>query len=188
VKKLILVLCVSIGFTACGGGAGSSLTIKSGDKAISFSAKTSGTELGNVISTTPGQPSLQTSSHTIYLANYDMDTTNVGTMRKSLTAADQIRVEIGITGESSTDQKTPFKAGTYAVSNDKINDVRLLRVTTFADGKQNTIDFDTMSSSTKMTGEVKITSVTDDAVSGSIDITEGDKSVKGSFTGKLTKK
>jgi hypothetical protein len=176
--------------TACGGvgGGGTSLVIKAGDKTTNFSGKSSGTELGNVISTSPGQPNLQTSSHKIYLANYEMDTTNVGTMRKPLTAADQIRVEIGITGEASTNEKTPFKVGTYTVTNDKVNDVRGLLVTTFTDGKESKIDFDTMSSSSKMTGEVKISSVTDDSVSGTIDISEGDKSVKGSFTARIAKK
>ncbi len=172
---------------ACGGvgGSGTSLAIKSGDKSISFSGKVGATELGNVISTTPGQPNLQTSSHRIYLANYEMDTTNVGTMRKPLTSADQIRVEIGITGEAATNEKSPFKVGTYTVTNDKINDVRALLVTTYADGKESKIDFDTMSSMSKMTGEVKITAVTDDSITGTIDITEGDKSVKGSFTAKI---
>ena len=188
-KKLLIITMCALLAAACGGGAGggSSLTIKSGDKSMNFSAKSSSTDLGNVIATSPGQPNLQTSSHTIYLANYEMDTTNVGTMRKPLTAADQIRVEIGITGEAATNEKTPFKTGTYLVSNDKINDVRYLKVTTFADGKESKIDFDTMSSMSKLTGEVKITSVTDDALSGSIDVSEGDKSVKGSFTAKMKK-
>ena len=187
-KKLLIITMCALFAAACGGGAGgSSLTVKSADKLMSFSAKSSSTDLGNVIATSPGQPNLQTSSHTIYLANYEMDTTNVGTMRKPLTAGDQIRIEIGITGEAATNEKTPFKTGTYLVSNDKINDVRYLKVTTFADGKESKIDFDTMSSMSKLTGEVKITSVTDDAVSGSIDVTEGDKSVKGSFTAKTKK-
>jgi len=186
-KLLVLTMCAFL--VACGaGGGGTSLTIKSGEKSMTFSGKSSGTDLGNVISTSPGQPNLQTSSHTIYLANYEMDTTNVGTMRKPLTAADQIRVEIGITGEAATDQKTPFKVGTYAVANDKTNDVRHLLVTTFADGKENKIDFDTMSSMSKLAGEVKITSVTDTDVSGTIDVTEGDRSIKGSFTAKIAKK
>ena len=186
-KKLIIITMCALFAAACGGAGGSSLAIKSGDKSMSFSAKSSSTDLGNVISTSPGKPDLQTSSHTIYLANFDMDTTNVGTMRKPLTAADQIRVEIGVTGEAATNEKTPFKVGTYAVSNDKINDVRYLKVTTFADGKENKVDFDTMSSMSKMAGEVKITSVTDTEISGTIDITEGDKSVKGSFTAKIKK-
>ena len=186
-KKLIIITMCALFAAACGGGSGSSLAIKSGDKSISFSAKSSSTDLGNVISTSPGKPDLQTSSHTLYLGNYEMDTTNVGTMRKPLTAADQIRIEIGITGEAATNEKTPFKTGTYAVSNDKINDVRYLKVTTFADGKENKVDFDTMSSMSKLTGEVKITSVTETEVGGSIDVTEGDKSVKGSFTAKIKK-
>lgn len=183
----VITLCLLMS-VACGGGNGTSLAIKASEKSLTLNGKASGVDLGNVISTSPGKPQLQTSSHSIILANYDMDTTNLGTMRKPLTAADQIRLAIGITGEEATNEKTPFKVGTYLVANDKINDVRNLTISTFADGKESTITFDTMSSSTKMTGEVKITSVTDDAVSGSIDVTEGDKLVKGNFTAKIAKK
>ncbi|MBK6722631.1 MAG: hypothetical protein IPG58_04940 [Acidobacteria bacterium] len=186
-RQFIVITMCALFLSACGGG-GSSLAIKSGDKSMSFSAKSSSTDFGNVIATSPGKPDLQTSVHTIYLANYEMDTTNVGTMRKPLTSADQIRVEFSVTGEAATNEKTPFKIGTYAVTNDKINDIRYVKVTTFADGKENKIDFDTMSSMSKITGEVKITSVTETELSGSIDITEGDKSVKGNFTAKIAKK
>ena len=37
----------------------------------------------------------------------------------------------------------------------------------------------------KAEGEVKITSVTADTVSGEVDLTEGDKSIKGNFTAKM---
>ncbi|MEQ1643203.1 MAG: hypothetical protein ABL959_07140 [Pyrinomonadaceae bacterium] len=187
-RKLIVITMCSLLISACGGGSGSSLAIKSGDRSMSFTAKSSSTDFGNVIATSPGKPDLQTSVHTIYLANYEMDRTNVGTMRKPLTSADQIRVEFSVTGEAATNEKTPFKVGTYVVANDKINDIRYVKVTTFADGKENKIDFDTMSSMSKITGEVKLTSVTETELSGSIDITEGDKSVKGNFTAKIAKK
>ncbi|CAN5413368.1 hypothetical protein BH10ACI2_BH10ACI2_00680 [soil metagenome] len=189
-KKLLLMFCSALLFTACGGtgGGGTSLNIKSDGQTMTLTAKTSGVDLGNVISTSPGKPNLQTSNHSIIISNYDMDLTNLGTMRKPLTAADQIRLAISITGEAATNEKTPFKVGTYLVSNEYVNDVRDVSVTTFADGKEKKIDFDTMSSFSKLTGQVKITSVTDDSVSGTIDVTEGDKSVKGSFTAKLTKK
>lgn len=185
-KLLVLTLCL-FGAFACGGTGGTSLAIKAGDKSVTLTGKASGVDLGNVISTSPGQPNLQTSSHSIILANYDLDTTNLGTMRKPLTAPDQVRVIIGITGEAGTNEKTPFKVGTYAVANDKVNDVRGVTISTFADGKEIKTDLDTMSSSTKLTGEVKITSVTDDAVSGTIDVTEGSNSAKGNFTAKIKK-
>ncbi len=61
-------------------------------------------------------------------------------------------------------------------------------ITTFADGKEKTDNFDTMSSMSKADGEVKITAVTADSVSGEINVTEGDKTIKGTFTAKLPKK
>ncbi|MBK9767513.1 MAG: hypothetical protein IPP63_11110, partial [Chloracidobacterium sp.] len=58
----------------------------------------------------------------------------------------------------------------------------------FADGKETNTNFDTSFSASKITGQVEIKSVTADTVSGTIDVTEGDKSVKGSFTAKIAVK
>ena len=66
--------------------------------------------------------------------------------------------------------------------------VRTVIIKTFADGKQTDTRFDSLMSiggGKKAEGEVKITNVTADTVSGEVDLTEGDKSIKGTFTAKL---
>lgn len=171
---------------ACGAG-GSKLEIKVGGKNLTLNIKSSGVYYGNVISTAPGKPDVQTFAHTIYLADYEMDTTSAATMRKPLTAPDQLRVELQLTGEEGTKTDSPFKVGTYSAKADKINRVRSITVATFADGKETTTSFDTMGLTPKADGDVKITAVSADSISGEVNLTDGDKSIKGTFTAKLPK-
>lgn len=191
-RKMILISIIAIFLSACGGaGVGSSsskINIKVGGKDSTMEVKSGGVYYGNVISTSPGKPSIQTFSHSIYLANYEMDTTNAATMKKALTAPEQIRLLIGLQGEEGTKTDSPFKVGTYTLKAERFNKVSVVMITTFADGKEKTDDFDTMSSMSKAEGEVKITAVTADSVSGEINVTEGDKTIKGTFTAKLPKK
>lgn len=189
-RKIVLIgtllLCATF-VGACGGGA-PKLEIKVGGKTSTLNVKTSGVYYGNVISTSPGKPNVQTFAHEIYLANYDMDATNAATMRKPLTAPDQMRVELQLTGEDGTKTDSPFKVGTYSAKADKINRVRTIIIATYADGKETTIAFDTMGLTPKADGDVKITALTADSISGEVNLTDGDKSIKGTFTAKLPTK
>lgn len=174
---------------ACGVVSGPKLDIKIGDKESILSVKSGGVYYGNVISTAPGVPDAQTFAHDIYLANYEMNTTTGATMRKPLTAADQLRVELQLTGEAGTNTDSPLKVGTYSAKADKFNSVRSVVIVTYAGGgKEVKTSFDTMSSSKKVDGEVKITAVSAATVSGEVNLTEGDKSIKGTFTTKLPAK
>jgi hypothetical protein len=204
-KTLYLILGLSLFLTACGatgtGGGNSGSNITSGAAAASLSkldVKIGGKDStlnvasgvvnpSEMISTAPGKPNLKTSAHTIYIANYELDASSPGWMNKPLTAPDQMRVELQLTGEDGSGKDSPFKVGTYAAQADKINGVRFVRIRTFTDGKPTDASFDSLMGykDKKAAGEVKITSVTADAVSGEMDLTEGDKSIKGNFTAKL---
>ena len=164
------------------------LNVKIGGQDKTMEISSGGVYYGNVISTAPGKPNIQTSCHDIVLANYQMDTKNMATMKKPMTAPDQMRVWFTLTGEEGTNTDSPFKVGTYDVKADKVNKVRTVVIATQADGKDKEVFFDTMSSVSKISGTVKITSVTADSVSGDIDLGEGDNWVKGSFTAKLPAK
>lgn len=56
------------------------------------------------------------------------------------------------------------------------------------DGKETKTHFNTLSATNSVDGEVKITAVTTDTVSGEVNLSEGDKSIKGTFTANLPQK
>lgn len=191
-KKLLIVIFASLWLSACGGaGVGTSapkLDVKVGGKDSTLNVKSGAVNYSGMAFSAPGKPDVKTSVHYIYLANYEMDTTGPGWMRKPLTAPDQMRVDIALTGEDGTNEKSPFKVGTYSAQAKNVNGARTAVINTFADGKQTETRFDSLmsiGSGRKAEGEVKITSVTADAVSGEVNLTEGDKAIKGTFTAKL---
>lgn len=190
--KLLIVLFAVVLFTGCGAaklGAGShKLDVKVGGKDATLDLKPGATYLGNVISTAPGKPNIQTFAHTIYLANYDMDTSYPGWVRKPLASPEHRRIDIQITGEEGTKDDSPFKVGIYSAKADKFNAVRSVIINSFVDGKETKTSFNTFSSSKPVEGELKITEVTAEAVSGEVNLSEGGNSIKGTFTASLPKK
>ena len=174
--------------SACGGGGSSSLSVKAGGKDVPMSVKSSGSDK-SVFTYTPGvgQPPITATSFSAMFGNYEMVTTNFATMKKKLASADQARVSFSIYGESGTGLNDDIKPGTYKVDKEaRFMSVSTVAVTTFADGTDKETYFDLRSADAK--GEIKVTSVTADTVSGSIDVTQGDNSVKGDFTVNRPKK
>lgn len=186
-KKVWLIIVAALVLSACGGAGGQKLEIKTAGKSATLNAKSGGVYYGNVISTSPGKPNVQTFAHDIYIANYDLDTTSGVTMRKPLTSPEQLRVELQLCGEDGTKNESPFKVGSYSAKADKFNRVRVITIVTFVDGKETKSTFDTMGLTPKAEGEVKLTAVTADSISGEVNLSEGDQSIKGTFTAKLPK-
>ena len=186
-KLMVGTLLLCAVFVGGCGASGPKLDVRVGGQDSTLNVKSSGVYYGNVISTAPGKPDVQTFAHNIYLANYELDTTSGLTMRKPLTAPDQMRVELQLTGEDRTKTDSPFKVGTYSAKADKFNRVRSIIVVTFADGKETKTDFDTMGFTPKADGDVKITAVTADSISGEVNLTEGDNSIRGTFMARLPK-
>jgi hypothetical protein len=123
-------------------------------------------------------------NHYIALASFEMDTKGPVTMGKALTNEGQVRVVFQIVGEEGTDEKAAVKTGMYPTKCEKYVCVDYLNIARFTGGKEEKTSIDTR----KADGDVKITSVTDDSISGEINITEGQNSVKGMFTAKITTK
>ena len=106
------------------------------------------------------------------------------TMDKPLTSDDQARVVFSLVGDEGTNEKSPPKAGTYSAKADKfmkVEDVAIVSRKGAADNKS-WLDRSTLS------GQVKVTSATADEISGDIDLTAGDNTIKGSFTAKVFKR
>ena len=197
-KNIYLILGLSLFLAACGGsssgGGGASnagtsttvgsskLDVKTGGKDSTLNVKSGGATYSGMNYSIPGKPATKASIHTIHIANYEMDS---ALPAKALTAPDQMRVDIRIIGEEGTWDTSPFKVGIYNPKAELFNKVSNITIVTFADGKQVETRFDNSSGNKKIDGEVKITSVTADTVSGEVNLTEGDKSVKGPFTLKL---
>lgn len=185
VLAAFLVACSS----SAGVGGSPKMDIKIGGKDSALSVKSSGTN--NSVKTFTDTTGAMTTASSFYviMANYDMDTTSVASMAKPVSSADQVRVQLQLIGEQGTNDKTDLKPGIYkADPKEKFMKVDSITVSTFADGKETKTAFDTMFSGSKITGQVEIQSVTADSLSGTIDVTDGDKSIKGPFTARMSVK
>lgn len=190
-KFLILLLLSSFAAACAASGTASTapLDIKSGGKAAKLEIKASGTDKSvKTFTDKTGKVSTATSLDAI-VANHELDAKNFGSMRKPVTAADQVKLAFQIIGADGTDQNAEMKPGIYKADPKELYmKVNFLSVSSFADGKAETTNFDTNFSTSTITGQIEVTSITADAITGTIDVTEGDKSVKGPFTAKITKK
>jgi len=125
------------------------------------------------------------SAYNVYAANYDLDAANFAmTLNKPLTSDDQIRVEFSLIGDQGTDEKSAPKAGTYSAKADKFMKVETVGIVSRKGGADNKVWLDRGT----LTGEVKVTSASADEISGDVDLTGGDTSIKGSFTAKILKR
>jgi len=191
-QKFLVVFLAALFLTGCGGASSGAsdnkLNVKLGGKDSTLNLKPGAVYYGNVIATLPGKPNIQTFAHTIYLSNYEMDTSYPGWVRKPLASRDHMRIDIQLTGEDGTKDDSPFKVGSYSAKADKFNTVRSIIVNRVSDGKETKTSFETLSSGKGVDGEVKITEVTANTVSGEVNLSEADKSIKGTFTANLPRK
>ena len=124
-------------------------------------------------------------TYNVYVANYDLDAGNFAmTLDKPMASEDQMRVVFSLVGEEGTKDPAPLKAGTYSAKADKHMKVENVGIVTRKGNADTKNWFDRNS----LNGQVNVTSVSDDAISGDIDVTAGDNNIKGSFTGKILKR
>ena len=124
-------------------------------------------------------------SYRTYVASYDLDNGNFAmTLDKPLSADEQVRVVFSLVGEEGGNDKSPLKTGSYSAKADKYMKVEDVTIVSRKGGADTRTSFDRGA----VTGEVKITSATPDAMSGDIDLTSGELSVKGSFTARVLKR
>jgi hypothetical protein len=190
--KNILLAAAAAFYLACGGGGagGSKIDVSFNGNAVPLEVKSSGVypATKTFSMTADGETKMTKAvNHYVALANFELDTKGPATMGRALTEDGNVRVVFQIVGEEGTDEKAPVKAGTFVANTakcEKYNCVDFLQISRFTGGKEEKLSL-TMS---RAEGDVKITSVTDDTISGEIDITKGQHSVKGSFTAKITTK
>lgn len=181
----LVALACALFISGCSKGAGgNSLHVKSpatGEKDLSvksayaFAVTKTFTDINNNIT--------MASSHNVYVANYDLDAANFAmTLNKPLTADDQVRVEFSLIGDQGTNDKSAPKAGTYSAKADKFMKVETVGIVSRKGGNDNKVWLDRST----LAGEVKVTSA--DEISGDLDLSAGDTSIKGSFTAKILKR
>lgn len=123
--------------------------------------------------------------YNIYAANYDLDAGNFAmTLDKPMASDDQVRVVFSLVGEEGTKDPAALKAGTYSAKADKYMKVETVGIVTRKGSADSKNWFDRSS----LNGQVTLTSVTDDSISGDIDVTAGENTIKGAFTAKILKR
>lgn len=131
------------------------------------------TDINNKVTTAP--------SYRVYAASYDLDSGNFAqTMDKPLASDDQVRVTFSLVGDEGGNEKSPLRAGDYSAKADKFMKVETVSIVTRKDGKDNTLWLDRSA----LTGNVKVTSVSADTMTGEVDLTSGESAIKGPFTAK----
>jgi hypothetical protein len=186
---LFLIVFAGVLFlSGCGNGAGGSgLHVKSpatGEKDLAlkssyaFAITKSFTDTANNVTTAP--------SYRIYVANFDLDPANFAmTLDKPLTSDDHLRVVFSLVGEQGGNEKTPPKTGTYSAKADKFMKVEDVAIISRKGGSDSKVWLDRST----LTGEVKVTSASGNTMSGEVNLSAGESTIKGSFTAKvLTRK
>jgi hypothetical protein len=147
------------------------LTAKSG---YAFAVTKTFTDINGKITTA--------SAYNVYLANYDLDAKNFAmTLDKPLTGDDQVRVTFSLIGDEGTNDKSPLKATNYSAKADKYVKAETAGIM----ARKNGADVKSWLDRSTLTGEVKVTSATADEISGDVNLSSGDMSIKGSFTAKI---
>ena len=125
------------------------------------------------------------SAYNVYLANYDLDAKNFSmSMDRPLTGDDQVRVVFNLIGEEGTNDKSPAKAGAYSAKADKFMKAESVGLV----ARKNGADIKSWLDRTSLNGEVKLSSVLADEISGDVDLSSGDISIKGAFSAKVLKR
>lgn len=180
----LAVLAAALLLAGCNKGAGGSgLHVKSaatGEKDLAvkssytFAVTKTFTDTTGKMTTAP--------SYRVYAANYDLDAANLAmTLDKPLTTDDYFRVVFSLVGEQGGNEKTPPKAGSYSAKADKFMKVEDVAIVSRKGGTDSKVWLDRST----LTGDVKVTSVSGDTMSGDVDLSAGETSIKGSFTAKI---
>lgn len=186
VKIVFLTFILTTGLTACSKSEGNHLHVKpAGTSEKEISIKSSYAFPVSKSFTDINQKTTTAVTYNVYVANYDLDSGNFAmTLDKPMASEDQMRVVFSLVGEEGTNDKSVLKAGTYSAKADKYMKVETVGIVT----RRGNADVKNWLDRSTLSGDVKISSVSGDSVSGDIDVTAGEASINGSFTAKLLKR
>lgn len=196
-KKILFIAITTVFLMACGGSNvapkpsvdySGKLTAKIKKGAMTTEKVTELTEKKGLYESFPSSVGVKSQQvnvifHKVAIANYDLKDASDEPSQKG-----QVMVTFMLFGEKDAKAVDPMKTGSYEpFKADDINKVNMtvsdVQVITFEDSK----DTKTLSQQNPRTGSVKIESVTDGIVKGSIDLKELESSISGNFTATLQK-
>ncbi len=180
IKFNTLVIClISFLVSACGGG-GESLTLNIKDKEQTFESKTVWfSKDSHTLSNNQGK-----SSYTHFMImNYERAEKDTFSSTDMLKSPEQIKIRFTLAGENGTDEKSPIKIGEYPAkksATDHFSNVSGADIVYLEDGKEKGVYF-----RDNFNGKIVVNSVSDDTITGTIDLSKEDGSaIKGNFTAK----
>lgn len=167
---LITICLASFLMVACMGGGGETLKLKIGDKERSLNSKTSWFARGD---------SDKNSLTYFTIMNYERNAKDTYSTTNELKSDDQMKVTFILQGKEGSDKKSPIRTGDYLVRKSATDNFDNLQSATI-------VFFDQSSHfSEGSEGKINIKSVSDEKISGTIDLKlkDGDF-IKGNFTAK----
>lgn len=182
-----LLLITTLVLAGCGKTASTNaLHIKSGPNAEKDIAIKSGYAFPVTKSFTDVNQKITTASaYNVYLANYDLDPKNFAlTLDKPLTSDDQVRVVFSLIGAEGSNDQTAPKATTYSAKADKYLKAESAGIV----ARKNGADVKSWLDRSMLSGEVTVSSVSAEEITGDVNLSAGDMAFKGSFTAKILKR
>ncbi len=183
-KNISAIVFITIGLflVACGGGS-SGLTAKFEGQEKDLETKSSFTyHTTKTFSFTSNGNTERTkaSFSKIFLANFDLDSSQamISLGKQKLDKPEQLKIYFAFTGEKESSGDDPIKPGEYDPEAERFKDIEGVGIHSVADGKEQKTVFKLSS----LKGKLVIESVTNEKITGNVDLSDGENSVKGSFT------
>lgn len=189
-KKFLLVLCACLLATGCG--SKSTIDIRLDGQQIPFETKSAWITAQDAIygSSAPGEQ--KHCLRWITLRNYEYEVKGALSANEGkLTAPEQVKLFLSLHDEPGTNKQTPIKVSTFNGGKSGPMQFEFLNLTIFKDGKEKSYAVSLSGQANRQESEVKILSVTNDTVTGEVNVNvkAEDKvlTIKGPFTAKIFK-
>ncbi len=189
-KIFLLILCAAIFFSACGSKAG--ISIKYDGTEIPFEAKSAWITSQNALYGSTAKVSDERHAlRWITLRNFDYEVKNALDSEGKPTADGQVKLFLSLHEEPGTKPETPLKISTFSGANDGPMSFEFVNLTIFRNGKEESYPVSLATQGNRKDSEVKILTVTDDQITGEVNIIVKAKDkeliIKGPFTAKIFK-
>jgi hypothetical protein len=189
-KKLLLLLCVGLIATACG--KKSTIEIKLDGQQIPFETKSGWITAQDAIYGSSSAGEQKHALRWVTLRNYEYEVKGALSANEGkLTSPDQVKLFLSLHDEAGTNKQTPIKISTFNGGKTGPMQFEFLNLTVFKDGKEESYQVSLSGQDNRQDSEVKILSVTNDTVTGEININVKAEAkvltIKGPFTAKILK-